>query len=386
MSLCRFNSYFIKNYRQLQALLAVFAVALALARAGVAADADQSVFAKTRDSLVIVTTGQGAGSGFVARIDGNKYLVSNEHVLRGGPPLSARLLDGRRLSFLSLEVAADRDLVRLELAEVDAAALDLPAGLPDIGQPVWVFGNSEGGQVITSLSGKLLGIGPELLETDAPFVKGNSGSPIVDGKGGVIGVATFAVLPPAPDDWLNQGTRFGEVRRFGVRLNGATWRKIDRDQYFARTEVIADIETFCLDLFNLRFTDRFIDANTGLPDYRYERESRRYRRSVRLCKLLADMVASLNLMVAQARDANYHKEQALSSRTRGEFDDHKRRMTMNRMLATAKHSEYVAAYKKVYTDASNFMRGTDWYTKSMKDDVESWLKVLKALAERGAPE
>jgi len=251
----------------------------------------------------------------------------------------------------------------------------------NIGEAVSVFGNSEGGGVATSISGKLVGIGPVLIEIDAAFVRGNSGSPILDPKGEVLGVATFAVRDADPNDWVKQGTRFTQVRRFGVRLNDAKWKVIDATQYFQRADALADIETFCIDLYNLRFTDQFVDASTKLFDYRYEREKKRYRLCVGLCKLLADAVATFNPGIQRERSARYYAKESTTGGVQKRIDA-QRYATMDAMIANQRYKEHAAAYKKVYTDASNFIRRNDWLAQRMKDDAAFWLEVLKIVTEK----
>ena len=84
-----------------------------------------AAFGLVSRSVAVIGAGGGSGSGFVLQMDGRKYLVTNDHVLRGGRPFTAVLLDGRALAFDSLEVAENRDLVRMGIVEkgVDGLAL-----------------------------------------------------------------------------------------------------------------------------------------------------------------------------------------------------------------------------------------------------------------------
>lgn len=343
------------------------------------------LFAAARDALAIVKTGRGTGSGFVGRMNGKRYLITNEHVFRGGQPFSAILLDGRKLSFASLDVAEDRDLIRLELTSPkDIAGLVISAASHNIGEPVTVFGNSEGSGVATSISGKLLGVGPFLIEIDAPFVRGNSGSPIVDRKGEVIGVATFAVRASDPGDWIRQGTRFTDVRRFGATLNEVRWKTVDQADYFTRAEALVDIETFCADLYNLRFTGAFADPDTGLIGYRYDREVKRYRRCPGLCKLLSDAVATFNQAVERVRIAYRRSQNSRSERNAGSIGAGSG-AAMDAMLLKQRFDEHAKAFKKVYTEAAVMIQRNDWITEGMKNDAEFWLQVLKLIsAEKGS--
>ena len=181
-------------------------------------------------SIALIECGDSSGSGFVARMRNVNYLFTNKHVIRSGNPVVARLLDGQKLSLGSCQIADGVDLARFTL-KTPVPALDISSSEPKIGQNVLIYGNSDGAGVATEIKGKVLGVSSTLVETDAPFVQGNSGSAIIADDGTVIGVATFARrADPSPSDWVKAGTRFSGVRRFGVRFNVRRWTPFDRDK------------------------------------------------------------------------------------------------------------------------------------------------------------
>ena len=94
-----------------------------------------------------------------------------------------------------------------------------------------MFGNSDGADVITALGGKIIGVGPSLIEISAEFVQGNSGSPVLTLDGKVVGIATFAVNGAESENWVKSGTRFDGVRRFALRLDNIHWEAIDWELY-----------------------------------------------------------------------------------------------------------------------------------------------------------
>ncbi len=109
-----------------------------------------------------------------------------------------------------------------------------------IGDEVVVLGNAEGAGVVNTLYGRIVGIGPNLVEVDAPFVPGNSGSPIIHFKTGeVIGVATYARVE-------GMGMFFGgseEVRRFGYRIDSVkTWQPVDQKLFTAQAVEMEHID------------------------------------------------------------------------------------------------------------------------------------------------
>jgi len=97
--------------------------------------------------------------------------------------------------------------------------------VPDIGDPVVVLGNSDGRGVVTEIRGKVIGVGPREIEVDAAFVIGNSGSPVLDRHGRVIGIATYLRDCRDDEDWSKADTRFNGIRRFALRLLGTRWSR-----------------------------------------------------------------------------------------------------------------------------------------------------------------
>jgi hypothetical protein len=157
------------------------------------------------------------------------WLVTNEHVSRIGHPLVAITVDGRRFNFTAkskFQVAKNRDIARLKVPD-ETFALNMSTKVPTIGDRIWVFGNSAGGNVLTYLEGSINGVGAYEIEVDAQFVGGNSGSPILDDNGDVIALATYATLRNDPSDWVKEGTRFNDVRRYAVTFKSIEWETVD---------------------------------------------------------------------------------------------------------------------------------------------------------------
>lgn len=95
--------------------------------------------------------------------------------------------------------------------------------------------------------GRVLGVGGDRIEVDAKFVEGNSGSAVLDSKGRVLAVVTYATLRVEPRNWIKTGTRFEKVRRFGVRLNGVKWEKVPWKTYAEGARALNECDMF-LDL------------------------------------------------------------------------------------------------------------------------------------------
>ena len=146
---------------------------------------------------------EGVGSGFI--VDASGLIVTSHHVVKGADAVTVTLQDGRKLEAQVVGVDPKTDLA---LIEIDAGE-PLPVvefGDSDrtrVGDWVVAVGNPFGlrGTVtagIVSGRGRDIGSGPydDFLQIDAPINRGNSGGPLFDRNGRVVGVNT-AIFSPA---------------------------------------------------------------------------------------------------------------------------------------------------------------------------------------------
>ncbi|QUJ75626.1 trypsin-like peptidase domain-containing protein [Sulfitobacter albidus] len=155
-----------------------------------------------RRQMPEATPRQGLGSGFIISDEGQ--IVTNHHVVAGAQVVDVTLPDGR--AFVAEVVGSDpaTDIAVLKItADVDLPYVSFgPSDEMRVGDEVVAVGNPFGlSSTVTSgiISGKSRNInaGPydEFLQTDAAINRGNSGGPLFNNEGDVIGVNT-AILSP----------------------------------------------------------------------------------------------------------------------------------------------------------------------------------------------
>ena len=208
----------------------------------VSTDLDASNFEKIKKRVVLIHAKDGVGTGFLVKMNGKKYVMSNDHVVRSVATPEMVLVDGTRLELGAFSVARDRDLARFEV-DYSGECFEMGEKIPNNGDEVWIYGNSQGDDVITSLKGTITGVGSRVIKVDADFVPGNSGSPILE-EGKVVGVASYLKNGDRGKDWTTKDTQFDQVRRFGIRPVNVEWVSINRYEYERECAKLKEIEVY----------------------------------------------------------------------------------------------------------------------------------------------
>lgn len=148
---------------------------------------------------------QGSGSGFIISSDG--FIVTNHHVIENAGSIKVSLADGRNVSAELKGSDRSTDIALLKIYENSLKALSFANSEQlQVGQIAIAIGNPLGlqhtvtagvvsalGRTLRASDGRLI---DDVIQTDASLNPGNSGGPLVNSLGQVIGVNT-AMIPTA---------------------------------------------------------------------------------------------------------------------------------------------------------------------------------------------
>jgi serine protease Do len=169
------------------------------------------------DATVLVTTNRGNGSGVILGPGG---VVTSHHVVEGASRVTVRFPDRRSAPAQVVRTDRRRDLALLAVETVEAPApLEEQEGLQP-GAPLFGAGFSLSTVIGSSAATVTRGVysgswrspdGVRFVQTDAALNPGNSGGPLVDAQGRVVGVVSFGVSRAVG---LNYAVAAEEVRAF----------------------------------------------------------------------------------------------------------------------------------------------------------------------------
>lgn len=156
------------------------------------------VYAKNVDAVVAVTTDVSMGSGFIISQDG--YIISNQHVVDGARKITVVMHDGSEhgAELVGQDATNDISLLKIDTSDLPCVTIGSSDKLA-VGAQVAAIGNPLGELTATLTVGYISakdrvvttdGTTINMLQTDAAINSGNSGGPLFDMYGNVIGITT----------------------------------------------------------------------------------------------------------------------------------------------------------------------------------------------------
>ncbi|NNL17652.1 MAG: Do family serine endopeptidase [Boseongicola sp.] len=186
---------------------------------------------------------QALGSGFVISEDG--YIVTNNHVIQGADEILIEFFEGFELEaeIIGTDPNTDLALLKVESGEPLEFVSWGDSEVSRVGDWVMAMGNPLGqgfsvsAGIVSARGRALSGTYDDYIQTDAAINRGNSGGPLFNMEGEVIGVNTailspnggsigigFAMSSRVAENVIQQLEEFGETRRgwLGVRIQDVT--------------------------------------------------------------------------------------------------------------------------------------------------------------------
>ena len=181
----------------------------------------------------------GSGSGFVISSDG--FIITNNHVIEDAEQITVTLSTGKKLKADLKGADPSTDIAVLKVYDTDLTSLALAdSSRLQVGQIAIAIGNPYGlqqtvtagivsatGRTLRATNGRLI---DDVIQTDASLNPGNSGGPLVNSKGEVIGVNTaiiseahgicFAVSANLANNVTGQIILHGRIKRAQLGVAG----------------------------------------------------------------------------------------------------------------------------------------------------------------------
>jgi hypothetical protein len=151
------------------------------------------------EATATIKTKSGHGSGFLISEDG--YLITNYHVIADSAKLEVILNNGTKYNARIIQYNKDADLAILKIEKTGLLPFQLPENESlSLGKEIYVIGTPSAEDLSQTLSRGIISSirkqsdGSKLIQTDASVNSGNSGGPLVDKMGNLLGVVNANLI------------------------------------------------------------------------------------------------------------------------------------------------------------------------------------------------
>ena len=168
-------------------------------------------------SVVAIFTGSGWGSGFLVSDDG--YLITNQHVVGAGKTVRVRWSDGLETAGEVVRTDKRRDVALVKTEPRSRQPLALRRSAPAVGEAVFAIGTPLDEKLQNTVTKGIVSAnrildGFAYIQSDVGIDHGNSGGPLVDDKGRVIGITVIKIAPDDGQRGLNLFIPVGDALDF----------------------------------------------------------------------------------------------------------------------------------------------------------------------------
>jgi S1-C subfamily serine protease len=174
--------------------------------------------------VVTIHSPSGTGSGYYIA-DG--LLLTNHHVSAKGMAVKVKLSSGRMVAGYTVASDYRRDVALIRTEKVDLPGLPLRLNPPQAGSRVYVIGTPASDELEGTVTSGIVSASARVydhknwIQSDAAVTHGNSGGPMFDDQGNVIGMTDIGLLPEGVPVSLNLFIPVAEaLESVGVRMQG----------------------------------------------------------------------------------------------------------------------------------------------------------------------
>ncbi len=224
----------------------VFLLCFTFSTSSLAEENLPSIIKRIEPSVVVILTydkegkALGQGSGFF--INQNGDVITNRHVIQGANRAEVKTTGGKVYPVKNV-IAEDKegDIVRISVDIPEKAVKPLPvsASIPKVGEKIIVIGCPLG--LERTVSDGIVSAVREIqsfrniIQITAPISEGSSGSPVVNMKGEVVGIATFIMVKGQNLNFAIPGERVSRLKP-GKGQTIAEWEEIRVEEWLASAE------------------------------------------------------------------------------------------------------------------------------------------------------